>query len=513
MKCAHFVFALAVLLSWVVVTPSAQAQTYTESILHSFTGSPDGEGAWAGLVQDAQGNFYGTTFWGGTSGLGTVFKVDPTGNETVLYSFTGGADGGNPRGSVIFDSVGNLYGTTMFGGAIDCAYSRGYVGCGAVFELSPVEAGWTETVLYSFQGGTDGVNPVSLIMDQEGNLYGTTYGGETAPFSVFELSPSGGGWTEQVIYGPETETGSFAGLTMDAAGNIFAPTEYSVFELSPNGNGGWNTTVIHNFAGYPKDGLDAEGTPVLDRAGNLYGTTAFGGNYDGGTVFKLSLGRLGWTETVLHSFYNDTQLRAGIVFDAAGNMYGTTALYGKSGHGTVFEIIDRNGRYGAENVIWNFNGTDGSAPESSLILDSAGNLYGTTYNGGAGCAYPGCGTVFKLTPATATTTTLTSFPNPSAYGQAVTFTAVVTSSIGAPPDGETVTFMKGTTILGTGTLSGGSAGSGTSTLSVGTSSITAVYGGDSNLGGSTSKPVKQVVSKATTTTTLVSSLNPSNVGQ
>jgi uncharacterized repeat protein (TIGR03803 family) len=183
------------------------------------------------------------------------------------------------------------------------------------------------------------------------------------------------------------------------------------------------------------------------------------------------------------------------VLDADGNIYGTTQG-GSDGYamGTVYELVAPVGKGKYKEVpLWSFTGTDGSYPMASLILDRAGNLYGTTYQGGSSNA----GVVFEVTGVRATTTTaLSSSPNPSQSGQAVTFTAVVASTFGTQPDGETVSFMKGKTVLGTGTLSGGSATFTTSTLKVGTTSVTAVYGGDSNFAGSTSKAVKQLVKKA-----------------
>jgi hypothetical protein len=201
-------------------------------------------------------------------------------------------------------------------------------------------------------------------------------------------------------------------------------------------------------------------------------------------------------------------LIGGVVLDAAGNIYGTTWGGGEYSEGTVYELVARvgTGSY-KEKLLWSFNGPDGATPVDSLILDSAGNLYGTTQYGFEG-------TVFEITGVVnPTATTLTSSPNPSTYGEAVTFVAVVTDNTATPPDGETVTFKKGTTVLGTGTLSGGSATFTTSTLKVGTTSVTAVYAGYSNFGPSTSKAVSQVVVKYPTTTALTSNLNPSTYGQ
>lgn len=390
---------------------------------------------------------------------------------------------------MLLDSEGNLYGTTYGGGAY---------GYGVVFELSPEGTSWTETVLYSFTGGTDDANPLNgLIMDSAGNLYGRTYVSSGGNGTIFALSRSNGEWTKQVIY---DGVPGYAGLTMDASGNIFGvasncSTVDIAFELSPNGNGGWNPTVIHTFSGGPKDGLSAEGTPVLDHAGNLYGTTLGGGSKNNGTVYELSRGANGWKEKILHSFEGGSKdggdSFAGIVFDAAGNIYGTAEFGGNSLTGTVYELLAPVGKGGCqEKILWKFDTTDGYEPVDSLIVDSAGNLYGTTPGGGSN----GYGTVFKMAvPGAWTTTTLSSSPNPSTYPQAVTFTAVVAP---APPDGKTVSFMKGKTVLGPGPLSSGTASFTTSTLRAGTTSVKAAYGGDSNFGGNTSNVVKQVVDKA-----------------
>jgi uncharacterized repeat protein (TIGR03803 family) len=297
----------------------------------------------------------------------------------------------------MFDSVGNLYGTTANGGAN---------GAGVVFELSPVGAGWTETVLYSFcsqSGCTDGANPINgLIMDPAGNLYGTTSAGCGYGCGiVFELSPSDGGWTEQVIYAKgEVEGLSDGGLAMDAAGNIFCYAVAWVIVLSPNGNGGWAPTALHLFCN--SEGCYLEGNPVIGKDGSLYVTTASSHvqSLSGGVIYKMSPGKKKlWTAKNLHTFRDNGKdgyyPYAGIVFDAAGNIYGTTTAGGKSGDGTVFELVALVGKGGyKEKILWNFNGTDGSQPYDSLILDSAGNLYGTTVVGGD----YGSGVVFEVTP-------------------------------------------------------------------------------------------------------------------
>jgi len=484
-------------LSALLLIAARPAQAQIETVLYNFTGGSDGLNPDSSLISDGTGNFYGTTVLGGMGcpgwngyGCGVVFEISPNGSggwkETVLHSFSGPPDGANPiLAPLIFDRVGNLYGATAYGGASNA---------GAVFELSPVGASCTETVLYSFGNDYDyNFAPSGLIMDPAGNLYGTT-SERQAPGTVFELSPSGGGWTEQVIYTVDICC-QMTGLTMDAAGNIYGATSSTVFELSPNGNGGWTPTVVHTFAGAPGDGGQAMGTLVFDQAGNLYGTTNQGGAKNKGTVYELSPGKSGvWTEQILHSFAGGAKDGAnpvaGIAFDPAGNIYGTTTLGGSKNKGTVFEFAALGNSNYEYTVLWSFNGADGANPDGSLILDRAGNLFGTASKGGSSNA----GVVFEVSGVRAgTASTLSSSLNPSTYGQAVTFTAVVTSSLGAPPDGETVTFKEGTTVLGTGAVSGGSASFTTSALPAGTDTITAVYGGDTHFAASTSNAVKQVV--------------------
>jgi uncharacterized repeat protein (TIGR03803 family) len=513
---------LAVLSVLLVALPPAHGQS--EVVLYNFCSQQncaDGENPTSRLMSDSTGNLYGTTQLGGPNMYGTVFKLTPNGvggyNETVLYSFCSPpvcADGSYPDSYVTFDTSGNLFGTTYYGGP----YASGpYSGYGVVFELSPEPGGgcpagsntgngWCETVLHGFMSTPDGAFPFSgLTWDRQGNLYGTTYGGGSGMGTVYELSPKGGGgWAEQVIY----DSGGYAGLAIDGSSNLYGADDVKdghVFELSPNGSGGWTVSILHTFRGGPSDGRYPEGTPVLDSAGNIYGTTVFGGSNSAGTVWKLTPLTTGtYTEEILHSFIwqNASTPYAGVALDSSGNIYGTAGIgvikspcYG--GCGTVFELGVSGTTYDW-NILWAFNGTDGGYASNGVILDGA-NLYGTTYGGGTSdnCSGAGgCGIVFELNPSgVATSTTLTSLPNPSTSGETVTFTATVTSSAGNPPDGETVSFMESSTQLGTGTLSGGSASFMTSSLPVGTSKIDAQYIGDLNFAASTSNTVKQVVKK------------------
>jgi uncharacterized repeat protein (TIGR03803 family) len=394
------------LLSTLLSIAVRPAHAQTETILHKFTGGSDGAEPMGQLTPDGAGNFYGTTDDGGL-GFGTVFKLSPDGNggwtKTVLHAFTDGLDGAYPFfTTLIFDSKGNLYGTTTGGGPDEH---------GVVFELSPVGMQWEETVLYSTGQDSAGcADPWGgVIMDAAGNFYGQCIvGGFPQTEAIFQLSLSNGVWQQMVIYNYQSpaDNNGAGGLTMDAEGNIFAMlsaayTAPSLVELSPNGNGGWNLTVIHVF----ERNVFPESVPLLDRAGNIYGTTQAGGVNDGGTVYKLSPGANGvWTGRILYSFGRDKKdgwgPYGGVVLDAVGNIYGTTTAGGSSNQGTVFELTrDDNGSYQQE-VLWVFDNNDGTGPLSSLTLDNAGNLYGLSSSGGGGsCNAPDvCGLAFEVSP-------------------------------------------------------------------------------------------------------------------
>ena len=259
---------------------------WREAVVHSFGTGSDGAQPMGGVVFDSAGNFYGTTSLGGAYGNGAVFEVTRSGVESVIYSFTGGSDGTNPAAGVTLDSHGNLYGTTSFGGAN---------GVGVVYELSPSGSNWTETVLYSFQGQSDGQNPVGgVILDQEGNLYGGTFdGGVNGGGTVYELSPSGGGWTMTILY---SFAGGYGGpynkLTFDAKGNLYGTTNAeganglgSVFKLTP-ANGNWTFTDLYDFQG-GNSGASPYGSLAVDAHGNIFGTAVVGGKKNQGVVFEI----------------------------------------------------------------------------------------------------------------------------------------------------------------------------------------------------------------------------------
>jgi uncharacterized repeat protein (TIGR03803 family) len=315
----------------------AQAGGY--QVLHTYSGQTNGDGAepWAGLIEDGAGNIYGTTISGGAHNWGTVFRIAPDGTETVLYNFCEKgkcSDGQLPHDGLIIDKAGNLYGTATYGGDAS--------GQGVVFKLAP---DGTEKVLYAFQGGpNDGNYPYGgLLMDKAGNLYGTT-----------------------------------------AAGG--SDNDGIVFKLAPDGT----ETVLHSFTNSASDGNEPMGSLISDKDGNLYGTTPLGGTDDLGTVFEL--GSNGFA--VLHSFTDSSgdgaHANPGLIMDKAGNLYGSTWSGGTNGGGIVFELTPD----GAETILHSFAGSDGKNPMGSVVMDKTGNIYGSTFQGGANDD----GAVFKLAP-------------------------------------------------------------------------------------------------------------------
>jgi len=341
------------------------------------------------------------------------------GHYKTLIAAGDGRHGSSPDGSLIFDSSGNLYGTTLLGGNYS---NHCYFGsCGTVFQLTPNPNGrWPWTLSYDFHGADGDAPTTGVIFDAAGNLYGmTNRGGDYSLGAVFELTPEpGGGWTESVLHSFSGPEGTYPGgnLIFDASGNLYGTTGWGcgmgcVFEMMPNPDGSWTESVIYGFAccggesgGYPVASL------VFDSAGNLYGTTAFGGLpgcspygngcYGMGVAFELSPNGDGtWTEKVLHHFTggkDGATPTSALVFDSAGNLYGTTYWGGAyNGNGNVFRLKPNGDGTWTEQVLHQFTGgKDGGAPVAGVIFDGAGNLYGTATQGGA----YGYGVVFRLRP-------------------------------------------------------------------------------------------------------------------
>lgn len=387
--------ALMVLLSGLAALVPAAAEAKKDVILYSFPGGKRGAGPGGGVIQDAQGNFYGTTVAGGgtnetacgSAGCGTVYKLAPDGTETVLHKFHGGSDGALPYSLLVFDSAGNMYGTTFKGGAPP-------IGPGVIFEVSSTGK---ERVVHVFNGGSEGGGPqAGLVIDSAGNLYGTAeVGGASGWGTVFKFTPHRKFITLYAFMGGSDGAFPAAGLLRDTAGNFYGTTFYggvncdgtglgcgTVYKLTPKGK----ETVLYAFQG-GSDGANAGGGVAMDSRGSLYGTTDFGGvNCDGtgegcGTVYKLTpKGQ----ETVLHAFQGGSDGAnpdlGSLVIDTSGALYGTTTSGGTNcSCGTVFRLSHR----GTESILHTFKGgADRGTPEGTLLPDAAGNLYGTTVGGG-----------------------------------------------------------------------------------------------------------------------------------
>ncbi len=400
MSFTKFLQAALLLLAGLAAIPSGWAQTYT--VLYTFEGGRDGAYPFAGVVRDSAGNLYGTTIGANVGGLeGSVFKVGPSGGFTVLHSFKYGGAGGARPGALVQDSAGNLYGTTAGWGTSPPT----------IFKLTKTGR---FSVLHTYAAGSGAGG--TLTLDSVGNLYGA--GGDSSACGghgcglIFKLDPSGNETVLHHFPGGKRGTGPNGGLIRDAAGNLYGTTAFGglyhhgiVFKLDPSGN----ETVLYSFKAEP-DGSQPNGDLIRDGAGNFYGTTVWGGQgrcqgMSCGVVFKLDANG---NETVLHSFTGGADGGnpvAGLVMDSAGNLYGTTVVGGGPPSclddtcGVVFKLDPS----GTETVLYTFdyhNPTPGVGPEAGVILDSAGNIYGTTSLGGdyPDCQTGGCGVVFKITP-------------------------------------------------------------------------------------------------------------------
>lgn len=404
-----------------VLSNVAQAQTFT--VLHAFTNGADGADPLAGVTIGGSGVLYGTTYLGGTGGGGyggVVFKLAQRGSGwelEPLYEFNYEAYTG-PTGPVTVGRNGALYGTT-----------QGGTNGGTIFELQPPSTAcktaicyWNETVLHSFAGGpNDGLVPASttLTFDQAGNIYGTTArGGNGSGLTcgtygcgtVFELAPSSGGWTFSIIHNFQNNGIDGAqpqyGVIFDPAGNLYGTTLYGgpplqdagvVFELTPSG-GTWAENILYSFFSNPR-GYPAEATTlIMDQSGNLYGSTAAGGAQSAGTVFELTPSEGGWIFSTLYTFTACTAQP--MVMDTAGNFYGSCTDGGLYDVGWVFELANSGGSWMVTDLHDFTGGGDGAYPVGQVVLDSSGNLFGTTDQGGTsgfcGVSGYGCGVVWEI---------------------------------------------------------------------------------------------------------------------
>jgi uncharacterized repeat protein (TIGR03803 family) len=374
-----------------------------EAVLHHFGTGTDGAAAYGRVISDAAGNLYGTTAFGGTAGAGIVFELTnpeaPAGwTESILYNFSGGSDGSQPYGGLIFDSAGNLYGTTFQGGAS---------GAGTVYKLTPGKGGtWTESVIYSFADGADGMGPQSdLNFDLAGNLFGTTTGGGSPGNGiVFQLTPGKNGvWTETVLHRFVTSEGTSprAAVIFDKSGSLYGTLANdgtfgagAVFRLKPTSGSSWKEETLYTFTG-GTDGFGPLCRLILLR-GKLYGTTVVGGGANVGTVFELSppANHHGaWTVNVLHTFACGSDgcfPWAGLTMDPNGTFYGTTQFGGlPSNGGTVFALKQEGGIW-FEGVVFSFKLSNNQLAAGAVLLKGR-TLYGTTIGSSMNA-----GAVFKI---------------------------------------------------------------------------------------------------------------------
>ncbi len=398
---------LAAFAAMAMLASGARAASTTD-VIYSFAGDADGEYTDTDLVIDGAGNLYGTSVLGGDFGGGTVFQLTPSGDSwihTVLYSFSGGADGGEPYKGVTLDAEGNLYGTAVTGGSGSCEG-----GCGVAYKLTNSGGTWTQTVIHSFTGGDDGSGPgAGLTIDKRGNLYGMApTGGANGLGVIFQLHPDQSGtWTLKVIHtftgGTDGATGS-AGRLLLRGGHLYgaataggANGKGTAFELTPAPTGEWNFTTIYSFKGQPDAGFPYGGL-TFDAAGNLFGTTYYDGAHNLGAVYELAPRTTGeWNERVLYSFKGGSDGQnsiSNVVFDAAGNLYGTTSE-GGLGSGTIFELTPGSNGKWTESVAHRFEGPpDGAFAYNGMVGDGAGNFYGATVHGGTDDE----GAIYKFTP-------------------------------------------------------------------------------------------------------------------
>ena len=403
----------------------------SEKVLYRFHGA-DGNVP-GSVIQGPDGALYGTTGEGGANpcqgqGCGVIFRLtqgtDGKWREAVLHNFTG-SDGWFPEGPLVADKAGSLYGMTVYGGP-----SCSQLGCGVVFGLVRGNGNkWTFKVLHDF-AVTDGANPYAgLIFDSKGNLYGTTsYGGNTNACTggcgvVFELSPDGrGSWTGSVLYSFSGDDGAnpYAPLTFDGSGRLYGTTNAggvygsgTVFRLTSSGGGQWKHEILHSFD--ETDGQQPGYGVTLDGSGNVYGTTPAGGAYHWGVAFMLASTKGGkWKETILRNFdehnFDGGDPSSGLLLDGAGDLYGTVdsggrydcRLGGGLGCGVAFRLTQlKNGKW-SETVLHSFGkSNDGAFPGGDLARGSAGRQFGTTATGGytgGPCVIYGCGVVFEITP-------------------------------------------------------------------------------------------------------------------
>jgi uncharacterized repeat protein (TIGR03803 family) len=410
-RSSSFMGGSLAILAVIALLAARPAAAGTADVIHSF-GDGDGEYPATDLIVGPDGTIYGTTTQGGGLNSGTVFKLTPSGatwDESVIYSFTSGPDGGQPYNGVTLDAHGNLYGTAVTGGTGQACEG----GCGVVYKLKYAGGTWNQTVLYNFTGGDDGSGPgAGLTLDHNGDLYGMTpTGGAFGLGVIYKLTMDGAGhWTQSVIHaftgGDDGATGS-AGRLLLYGGDLYgvatvggANGKGTVFRLTPEPGGGWSFKTLYAFKGVP-DGALPYGAVVRDSAGRLYGTTYYEGAYDQGAIYQLAPTPSGlWKERVIYSFPGGAQGGhpvAHLNLDASGNLYGTASEGGDPGCacGTVFKLTNLGAGHWQLTTVHAFTGNpDGANPYNGMAWGAGGNLYGATVLGGE----DNDGVIFEVAP-------------------------------------------------------------------------------------------------------------------
>lgn len=413
---------VSVLLMSLATSSIAAAQTF--SVIHYFTGGPDGNYPGATMILDRGGRLYGTTLLGGVQscaggGCGVAFRMSGSGSNWVLntlFEFPNNPSIGiSPAAPLTFGPDGAFYGTTE--GGPSCSGE----GCGVVFRLVPplspchtVVCPWTETVIYHFNGGADGIEPMKspVTFDAAGNAYGTTWaGGTNGHGTIWKLTRSGSQWVESIIYnfnGAGDGSGPESGVIIDAAGNLYGTATAggdlncafsqgcgTVFELSPSASG-WTENTLYTFENN-NVGLSPYPGLVFDASGNLYGAAAYQALGYAATVFELQPGNGIWTPSVLTTLRGNAGPASALTIDAQGNLYGTTEEGGAHFEGSVFKLSPQNGAW-IYTDLHDFHIDDGWRPAGGVTLAADGNLYGTAAQGGTGSCFNGCGVVWQITP-------------------------------------------------------------------------------------------------------------------
>ncbi|HEX6503110.1 MAG TPA: choice-of-anchor tandem repeat GloVer-containing protein [Terriglobales bacterium] len=407
-RFGHYMPVLLMVMLLAIVAGPAWAVSGPQ-IIYSFAGGSDGEYLDTDLIIDSMGNLYGTSVQGGDFASGTVWELSPTANgwsHSVLYSFTGGADGGEPYKGATLDAQGNLYGTAVTGGGGFCEG-----GCGVLWKLTRSASGWTQSVIHTFTGGEDGSGPGSgLTLGENGTLFGMTpTGGANGQGVIFQLrSATNGTWKFTVLHaftGGSDGGGASAGRLLRYKGSLYGVTTTGgangqgvVFQLTRTA-GIWQFKTLYAFQGQPDAGFPYGGLAV-DSNGNLYGTTYYDGANNLGSVYELTPQPDGtWKEAVLYSFQGGRDGSGSIgnlVFTNTGAIYGTTSAGGASCDcGTIFKLTAGLDGARKEIVVYRFHGApDGAFAYNGMVGDGAGNFYGTTVHGGP----QDDGVIYKLTP-------------------------------------------------------------------------------------------------------------------